>query len=207
MRVSVPVCSFRKPYSREFLESERFPPPATVYGFLLSLVGEEEREKYIEARIAIALSSKPEVSMTLRTKWRIKNKNLGLGLGKNKRPDYQELLTGLDFCVWVMDERLCPRLKKALASPSEIRRFGGLALGESKDLVNDVELNPPLSGQMGIWLSRDESGTLPFPVWVDHVGSRGTRWEQFSRKEGPLETPGPCDNRWIKIEPNLERGN
>ena len=42
LMVSVPFCSFRKPYAREFFETERIPPPATVYGFLLSLIGEED---------------------------------------------------------------------------------------------------------------------------------------------------------------------
>ena len=37
--VSVPVACFRKGLAREFLETEALPPPATCYGFLLSLVG------------------------------------------------------------------------------------------------------------------------------------------------------------------------
>jgi len=38
------------------------------------------------------------------------------------------------------------------------------------------------------------------PVWVDHVGSKGTIWQQFSLKEGILETPPENDERWITIE-------
>ena len=37
--VTVPVACFRKGLAREYLETEPLPPPATCYGFLLSLVG------------------------------------------------------------------------------------------------------------------------------------------------------------------------
>ena len=35
--VSVPIACFRKGLAREYLETEPLPPPATCYGFLLSL--------------------------------------------------------------------------------------------------------------------------------------------------------------------------
>lgn len=78
--VSAPVCCFRRPYAREYLEAETVPPPTTVYGFLLSLVGEEERERYEGTRIAIAMLSQPAVSTVLRTAWRFKSKKHGPGL-------------------------------------------------------------------------------------------------------------------------------
>ena len=100
--VSVPICSFRKPYAREFFETERIPPPATVYGFLLSLVGEEDRHAYVGTRLAMAMVEEPSVSTILRTTWRIKSK-LPPGIGNNKKPDYQEVLTGLQVYVCVGD--------------------------------------------------------------------------------------------------------
>ena len=39
LKVTVPVACFRKGFAREFWETEELPPPATCYGFLLSLVG------------------------------------------------------------------------------------------------------------------------------------------------------------------------
>jgi len=42
IRVTVPIACFRKGLAREYLETEPLPPPATCYGFLLSLVGEEQ---------------------------------------------------------------------------------------------------------------------------------------------------------------------
>jgi CRISPR-associated protein Cas5t len=52
--VTVPIACFRKGLAREFLESEWIPPPATCYGFLLSLVGESRRSRHIGCRVTPA---------------------------------------------------------------------------------------------------------------------------------------------------------
>ena len=85
--VTIPVCGFRKGFAREYLETEQAPPPSTVYGFLLSLVGEEDRSMYLNSRISYALLRKPELSVVLRTSWRIKDKKTPMGVGVNRRPD------------------------------------------------------------------------------------------------------------------------
>ena len=94
LAVSVPVCSFRKGFAREYLETEPAPPPSTVYGFLLSLVGEEDRNQHVGTRLSYALICKPQLSVVLRTAWRTKKKELPPGVGANRRPDYQQLLSG-----------------------------------------------------------------------------------------------------------------
>ncbi len=198
--VSVPFCSFRKPYAREFLETERVPPPATVYGFLLSLVGEEDRHVHIGTRLAIAVVQKPTVSQVLRTAWRVKDRKKTPGTGSNKRPDYQEVLSGLKFGVWISEGGLANRIRLAAEERRAISRFGGLSLGESRDLVNEVHFGPDWRGN-GTWLSAEDDGDHALPVWVDHVGSRGTRWFQFRYSEGPLKEPSPEDKRWITISP------
>jgi len=199
MLVSVPVCSFRKPYAREFFETERFPPPATVYGFLLSLVGEEDREAYIGTKLALAVVEEPAVSTILLTTWRIKIKKSPPGTGNNKKPDYQELLTGLKLYVCVGECSLLNRLRISALSHQEINRFGGLSLGESRDLVNDLTFNPQLSDQTGKWLFNDQRGKNPLPVWVDHVGSKGTVWRQMEIRIDKLQIPPLEDLRWIVI--------
>src|ERR1700674_2151913 len=73
--VSVPIACFRKGMAREFLETEPLPPPATCYGFLLSLVGETERRRHVGARVAPVLVNTPQTSVVLRTVWRCKDKN------------------------------------------------------------------------------------------------------------------------------------
>jgi CRISPR-associated protein Cas5t len=199
MLVSVPVCSFRKPYAREFFETERFPPPATVYGFLLSLIGEEDREAYIGTKLALAVVEEPAVSTILRTTWRIKIKKSPPGTGNNKKPDYQEILTGLKLYVCVGDCPLLKSLRVSALSNQKINRFGGLSLGESRDLVNDLAFNPQLSEQSGKWLINEPKGKIPLPVWVDHVGSKGTVWKQMGTKIERLQVPPLEDPRWIDI--------
>ena len=198
--VNIPFCSFRKGYAREYLESEEFPPPSTVYGFLLSLVGEEDRYKYIGTYLALAFLKKPEKSIILRTTWRMKNRTLPLGVGNNRSPDYQEILTGLTLVVWIGRGELAGRIKAVQTNPERVERYGGLSLGESRDLVNDILWFPKWSQERGDWLIRDPEGNLPLPIWVDHVGSKGTVWRQFRLEEGPLETPPENDDRWIPIE-------
>jgi len=81
----------------------------------------------------------------------------------------------------------------------------GLSLGESRDLVNDILWFPKWPQVKGYWLVRDPEGDLPLPVWVDHVGSKGTVWRQFRMEKGILETPPENDDRWITIEKTGEK--
>lgn len=223
--VSVPVASFRVPRAREYFETLPCPPPSTVYGMLLSLVGETNRHAHEGAEIAIALVSQPEYSVVLRTLWRVKNlgqipgrgdKRYGPGQnpedfgvrdnrGGNRRPDLQELLTDVRIVVWVRrgatetaTSPLADRVLRAVTQPNTVSRFGGLSLGESTHLVD--ELRFLRSGDVSDCrvLVRDDQGDLSLPVWPDHVGSRGTHWMQFRLKEVVLNQ-SPQDNSWIPI--------
>ena len=73
LRVEAPLVSFRNPHAREYAETYRVPPPSTVYGMLLSMVGEERRVRHSGARLALAVLGEPTVSTVLRTVWRVKN--------------------------------------------------------------------------------------------------------------------------------------
>jgi len=183
MYVSVPVACFRVPRAREYFETFPCPPPSTVYGMLLSMVGEVNRCVHEGAEIAIGLITKPAYSVVLRTLWRVKSNKYDLGLGENRRPDFQELLTDVGLAVWVRRGEteagvlsLAKRVSNALDNPSGISRFGGLSLGESTHLVDDVtRLNRVDKGQL---LLADDNGDLSLPVWPDHVGSK-TTWGQY----------------------------
>jgi CRISPR-associated protein Cas5t len=199
LRLTVPVCGFRKGFAREYFETEEVPPPSTLYGFLLSLVGEEDRRRYLGTWLAYALLSQPELSLVLRTVWRVRIKESPPGLGKNRRPDYQEILTGLELCIWVGPGELAQRLQEAAANPQAIVRYGGLSLGESRDLINDLDWFPTWPKREALWLAADSQGDLPLPLWVDHVGSKGTVWGQFRLAPGELAEPPASDPRWITI--------
>ena len=205
--VSVPVASFRVPRAREYFETFPVPPPATVYGMLLSMIGEVNRRFHEGTEIAIALLSEPEYSVVLRTLWRVKNKNSGLGLGENRRPDFQELLTDIRLAVWIRDEEttetsLTKRIRNSFENPSTVNRFGGLCLGESTHLVDEVKLIDNKQMGFGQFLLNDEDGDLSLPIWADHVGSN-TTWRQYSLKEIELEQSIPLPEKaWTKIQRN-----
>lgn len=197
---SVPIASFRKGLAREYLETERLPPPSTCYGFLLSLVGETDRRRHQGCRVAPALLGHPETSVVLRTVWRVKK--APLGSPGNTRPDFQQLLTDVHVVIWLdssgeAGDGLEGRVRLALEKPSEIRRFGGLSLGESTHLVNEVFLlddqrirHLASSGlDRCLLLKTAEQGRVSLPVWVDHVGASGTRYVTGDLVAGNLVPP------------------
>lgn len=204
--VSVPVASFRVPRAREYFETLPCPPPSTVYGMLLSLVGETNRHAHEGAELAIALVSQPDCSVVLRTLWRVKSRQQGLGQGENKRPDFQELLTDVRAVVWVRQgtaetaaTSLAARVQKAITQPQSVSRFGGLSLGESTHLVNEIRLARESDVVAGRALLNDEGGEFSLPVWPDHVGSRKTSWRQFSLRESALGLM-PDERSWVPIK-------
>lgn len=215
LTVEAPIASFRMPYAREYAESYEIPPPATVYGMLLSIIGEENRYRHVGVRIAIArpADAEPARSVVLRTFRRIKKKPVSDST--NARPDFQELLTGIRLIVWVdsagemkAKPTLVERLQAAFDSPATISRFGGLSLGESRDLVDSVSLlpganapqeNPYRPGANCQWLKRDDLGGLTMPYWVDHVGSAKTLWAAYELRAGSIGIPDT--DCWTVISP------
>ena len=196
LRVTVPIACFRKGMAREYLETEIIPPPATCYGFLLSLVGETDRRRHVGARATPALVAKGELSTVLRTVWRVKS--TPLGSAGNTRPDYQQLLTHLELVIWldagsdISNPNLEDRVNRALDEPEKVTRFGGLSLGESTHLVDEVSRFTPIEDRTGSTFLLRDRGRLTLPVWVDHVGSAGTRYVTGDLCEGRLEAP-PID--------------
>ena len=187
--VSIPIACFRNGYAREYLETDRCPPPSTCYGFLLALVGECRRERHSGCRVSITLLRPAPISTVLRTVWRFKKRDLGAS--GNARPDYQQLLSDVHVLIWIESQSeprqrgasLEERVQTALNNPNQICRFGGLSLGESTHLINDAWI---LDARRLDKLSQfrksattfvtSANGTYTVPVWVDHVGSQGTRF-------------------------------
>ncbi len=207
LMVSVPVACFRKGLAREFWETEELPPPSTCYGFLLSLVGELDRRRHVGVRVCPALLSQPARSAVLRILWRVKERHAPQGAGTNIRPDYQELLTDVRMAMWVdssPEQSRGPTLEErvtiALEHPERISRFGGLSLGESTHLVDEVRrLDSRDHGSASAYLL-GATGRLSLPVWVDHVGSTGTRYVTGDLTSIDLSTVPPAE-RMPRIEP------
>lgn len=201
--VHVPSATFRTSRSREYGKTYYVPPPSTVYGMLLSLVGETDSRKHCGVRLAIAMLSQPQKSTVLRKIKRFKAASLGNS--KNTSPEHQEILTDVRFIVWVessleeIKPALAERIKQARSNPAAVKRFGCLYLGESNDLVNSIGLaREHHLNQNKQWLVKDNRGNITLPYWVDHVGSRRTRWQRYRLEESDLNTPP--DNSWTIIQ-------
>src|SRR5215213_2887831 len=155
LHVEVPYASFRKSYARSFAETYPLPPPATVYGMLLSLVGERFRRQHVGVRLAFAYKRAPQIATTLRKlsryKYGVANKQSTLG----NAPDFVETLCDIEFLCWVdsseevsgdveaqegKERVLEERIVEAINSPANVSRYGVLCLGLSDDAVNDVSL-------------------------------------------------------------------
>lgn len=211
--VNVPFATFRKSYARTYGETYALPPPATVFGMLLSLVGERIRRRHEGVRLAFAFKRPPAVATTLRKLSRYKYGVPGKQESLGNQPDFIETLCGIEFLCWVdstgethggdADGVAVPTLEQrivlALVEPQSVDRFGVLSLGLSDDAVDDVRLVDAVDGE---WrhLVRSDHGPLDLPVWVDHVGAADTRWQRYSLDEqARAVAPAPPDECWTTI--------
>ena len=128
------------------------------------------------------LANSPEISGVLRTMWRCKNRKEAPGVGLNACPDHQQLVVGADLIIWCDSSSepgpfpgLEKRVERAIQEPASIQRHGGLSLGESTHLINEISiLGKDIPSSRTFLL--DARGDLTLPVWVDHVGSSKTRF-------------------------------
>ncbi|MDJ0745662.1 MAG: type I-MYXAN CRISPR-associated protein Cas5/Cmx5/DevS [Xenococcaceae cyanobacterium MO_167.B27] len=201
--VDVPCATFRESHNREYGKTYPVPPPSTVYGMLLSLVGETDAKKHCGVKLAIAMLSQPQKSQVLRKMRRFKVKDYSDK--RNTVPEHQEILTDIKFILWIdssgedVKPTLVERIYQAKTNPAGVRRFGCLYLGESSDLVNSVRLAcEKYLKQDKRWLVKDDEGYITLPYWVDHVGSRGTRWLCYSLKE--IDGDYPPLSSWTVIQ-------
>jgi CRISPR-associated protein Cas5t len=170
---------------------------------LLSLVGETDAYKHCGVQLAIAMLSQPRKSKVLRQLRRFKVKDYSDS--RNTIPEYQEILTDIKFITWVasgaeqVQPTLAERVEQALMYPTSVQRFGCLYLGESNDLVNVVKLvSDDYCSESRRWLIRDDEGLITLPYWVDHVGSKRTRWLRYRLEEIAIQSPP--ESSWTTIQ-------
>jgi len=203
LEVEAPFANFRKSFARSFAETYILPPPATVYGMLLSLIGERQRRTHLGVRLAMGIFREPKLATVLkkrsRYKYGVASKQSKLG----NTLDFMEVVCGLDLAVWIdsSEESGTPtleaRARRALEDPTHVDRTGVLCLGLSDDLVDDVRLLSTGTARRLQWLVADPDGTIELPVWVDHVGGADTRWRRFHIHEGSVDVPP--DEAWITL--------
>lgn len=215
LRVDVPMAGLRPMWAREYQETYPAPPPSTVYGMLLSLVGveREDKDRHAGLRIALALAENTTDSLwRRREKGRVFRKFRRVAQSaKNadpladRRPDYQELLLGLELWIWVNDSRaehpLSNQIRMALNPErrDKIVRHGALCLGESSHMVNEISVDRPHG--RGRFVAPCEKGFLSMPVWSDHETNRPTMLNFEIREPEELRPDPPDDCCWFAIAP------
>lgn len=201
--LDVPFVTFRESHAREMGKTYPVPPPATVYGMLLSLVGETDVYRHCGVELAIAMLSNARKSRILRQMRRFKNANFSHP--ENVNPSYQEILSNLKCLFWVRSdgEKIQPSLREriqlAFDHPELVRRFGCLFLGESDQLIKTIKLvSADYPEGVRHWAVRDNRGKLTLPCWVDHVGSRNTQFLRYRIEE--MSKLPPPDLAWTMIQ-------
>ncbi|MGF1496591.1 MAG: CRISPR-associated protein Cas5 [Elainellaceae cyanobacterium] len=178
-----PCTSFPRSFARDYKETYRYPPPSTVYGLLLSLVGEVDMEVHRGVKIAIGIIGEdPPISRIVRKQRHHKFSKTHMGTyptSKFSKPNQHELLTDLQVAVQINSGeeaatvKLVDRVAIALSTPSQITRFGGLSLGESWAMINGIRAYRESDGTIR-WLIKNNRGLISLPVWIDRNTGQGT---------------------------------
>ncbi|HSK71146.1 MAG TPA: CRISPR-associated protein Cas5 [Pyrinomonadaceae bacterium] len=216
--VEVPFASFRKSFARSFAETYSLPPPSTIYGMLLSLVGEHFRKRHEGVKLAFAYKQMPKIATTVRKlsryKYGIPSKQSSLG----NAPDFVETLCGIEFLCWIdsseekldgegklKGETLEQRILTALKNPQEITRKGIICLGLSDDAVNDISLCQEVKGR---WFKYFSDENLDYPIIEK---AEEDKWYRLlPNDKGSLELPVWADHvrgfdtRWQRYELDKE---
>lgn len=183
-----PCTSFPRSFARDYKETYLYPPPSTIYGFLLSFVGEQDLKVHLGVKLAIGfIGDTPSISRILRKqrshKFSKKHQKI-YSTAQFSKPNFQELVTDLKIAIRVNSDQelnelnLEDRISVALSSPKKINRFGGLSLGESSYLVNGFRKYRENDGQI-TWLNSDSRGLISLPIWIDRNTNRGI-FQRFS---------------------------
>lgn len=201
--IDCPCTSFPRSLARDYKETYLYPPPSTIYGFLLSLVGESDLTAHLGVRLAMGIiGNKPPISRILRKQRHHKFSKTHMGTyppSQYSKPNFQELLNDikvvikLDSAQESAEIKLDERVAIALTSPEQITRFGGLSLGESWALINGIRPYRETDGKIE-WLLKDCRGLISLPVWINRQNQRGT-FQRFSFGEFSSD----C---WVEIRAN-----
>lgn len=205
LRIECPFATFRKSFARSFAESYPVAPPATVYGMLLSLVGERLRVAHEGVRLAFAYRDLPKIATTLRKLSRYKYGVPGKQDRLGNTPDFIQTTCGIEFLCWVdssmeprLEQKLEERITRAIQTPEYVTRYGVLSLGLSDDLA-DVWLCTRIENEWRRLAPRNH-GSIDLPVWVSHVGALGTWWKRYELGAPDLLDGFPAQDDWTTVQ-------
>jgi CRISPR-associated protein Cas5t len=163
--IEVPIASFPRRFAHDYKETYLFPPLRTVYGCILSLVGELDVNAYPLSCIEVGtLNPCPDVS-TVCLKYRnaayapggkhfkTRSKSYLPGIYPSSlysKPNIKEVVTGTQIAVQINNPELVDRVKSSLSGGCD--RFGILGLGESSAMVNVIREYRESDGEI-LWMS------------------------------------------------------
>ena len=209
------MAGLRPMWARSYQETYPAPPPSTVYGMLLSLVGVErsDRDRHAGVRIALALAKnqsdevwqRREKARILRKFRRVAQTKRSADPLADRRPDYQEVLLGLQFWLWVDDAHAQHPLTDAVRAAldpdrrAEVVRHGALCLGESSHMVNDIRVRSPRGRAQ--FVAPCDGGFLTMPVWTDYRLRGRPVVQSFEIRDPEIVGAEPPHDCWIAVGP------
>lgn len=182
-RLDVPLAGFRPYDAREYQQTYELPPPSTVFGCLLSVLGVEANDASPFFGTRLALGGRTGERSTILRKMRRDPKAAGGKAEPQFRPEYQELLTDCELYVGLeigaAERDLGEMLESALRDPTTVARHGVVSLGESAFMV-DVIARVAASPTDITVLRPSERGDLTLTTWVDFADRSRTRSALFA---------------------------
>ena len=196
--VEAPFASFAMPQTRTCITSYPVCPFSTIYGLLLSLVGEVDVTRHVGVGISLAMLSRPEKFWMLRKISKEKRTKSGMVYSC---PKNVQQLSDVRIAIMLEDcedkNALVARVSRALVDfdcPDLQRRFGILSLGESKNMVDSLrELRQSdfTDVAKAVWPS--SKGVLSLPVWPNYKNPSAGKYVACELKmvSGPQEMAPP----------------
>jgi CRISPR-associated protein Cas5t len=164
--IDVPIASFPRKFAHDYRETYLYPPVTTVFGCILSFVGEIDMCAYPIDSLEVGVINKhTEISSVC-----IRQRNFSYTPGGKhakvqqrsyppgvypsqfySKPNIKELVVGTKIVVRINNEPLAARVCHAIHSGCD--RFGILSLGDSSAIVNCIREYRPEDGEI-FWLPR-----------------------------------------------------
>lgn len=165
--IEAPIASFPRRFAHDYRETYLYPPRTTVFGCILSFVGELDIAAYpIESLEVGVINKHPEISSVCIKQrnfaytpggkhYKIKQQSYGPGVYPSSyysKPNIKEIVYGTKIVAKINNEPLTARIRYSLHDGGD--RFGILSLGESSAVVNSIREYRKEDGEI-FWLPQN----------------------------------------------------
>jgi CRISPR-associated protein Cas5t len=165
--IEAPFASFPRRFAHDYRETYLYPPLTTIFGCILSLIGELDITVYPMNSIDVGVINKYPAISSVCVKQRnnaymprgkhakIREKSYSTGVypaSLYSKPNIKEIVVGTKIVAQINNEPLAAKVLYSLHSGCD--RFGILSLGESSAMVNCIREYRPEDGEI-FWLPRN----------------------------------------------------